>query len=153
MKNLLLILMMLSSASAFAQLHKWVDAEGKVIYSDQPPPANVEATVLRPTSGEAAGDGAASDEPETPKSIAEREAELRKALQERKEASDRAAREQARAEASEADCIALKRNLEMLKEGMRMMEIDEDGERYYLNDAQRQQRIVKTQQDINTHCK
>lgn len=158
MKIFLLILMTLFSASAFAQLHKWVDADGKVIYSDQPPPANVEATVLRSKSGtpdasEAAGDAVSGDEAVAPKTIAEREAELKKALQEKKEAADRAAQERAEVEAGQADCIALRKNLGMLQEGMRMMEIDENGERYYLSEGQRQQRIARTQQDISTHCK
>ena len=38
MKKFLLILLMLASANAFAGLSKWVDADGKVHYSDQPPP-------------------------------------------------------------------------------------------------------------------
>ena len=157
MKNILLILLTLVSASSFAGLNKWVDANGRVHYSDQPPPANIEATTLRFTSSakdSATESGAAaSSAPAAPKTIAEREAELKKAQQAKKEAADRVAQEQAEAEASKADCIAARKNLSMLQEGIRMMEIDDKGERYYLSDEQRQQRIAKTQQDISTYCK
>jgi hypothetical protein len=34
-----------------------------------------------------------------------------------------------------------------------MVEVDAKGERSYLDDTQRQQRIVKAQQDISTLCK
>jgi len=157
MKKILLILSILASASAFAGLNKWVDADGKVHYSDQPPPANVEATVLRSTTGAAApaaaGDAAASGVPATPKTFAEREAELKKAQQARQEAAAKAAKEQADAAAKMESCTAARKNLSMLEEGMRMVEINDKGERYYLNDEQRQQRIAKAQQDVSTYCK
>lgn len=157
MKKFMLILLVLTGTSAFAGLSKWVDADGKVHYSDQPPPADVKATILRSTSGTvapaAAGDAAASSAPAAPKTIAEREAELKKAQQAKKEAADRAAQEQAEVETRKANCIAARKNLSILQEGMRMMEIDDKGERFYLNDEQRQQRITKAQQDIGTYCK
>ncbi|MDP1996031.1 MAG: DUF4124 domain-containing protein [Gallionella sp.] len=157
MKIFLLILLTLASASAFAGLYKWVDANGKVQYSDQPPPANVEATTLRSTSSakdSASESGAAaSSAPAAPKTIAEREAELKKAQQAKKEVADRVAQEQAEAEARKENCIAARKNLGLLQEGMRMMEIDDKGERFHLNDEQRQQRIAKAQQDISTYCK
>lgn len=151
MKKILLILLTLASASALAGLNKWVDADGKVHYSDQPPPANVKATVLRSLSS-ATDPAAASSAPAAPKTIAEREAELRKAQQAKQEAADKAAREQAEADARKESCIAARKNLGMLQEGMRMMEIDAQGQRYYLNDEQRQQRIAKAQQDVSTYC-
>jgi len=157
MKNFLLILLTLTSASSFAGLNKWVDANGKVHYSDQPPPANVKATVLRSASGATApaatGDAAASSVPAAPKTIAEREAELKKAQQAKKEAADMAAQKQAEAAAIKENCIAARKSLSILQEGMRMVEIDDKGERFYLNDEQRQQRIARAQQDISTYCK
>lgn len=152
MKIFLLVLLLIS-ASSFAGPSKWVDADGKVVYSDQSPPANVEATELRFTSGAVGEETAASGVPAAPKTIAEREAELRKRQQERKEAADKAAREQADAQALMEDCRAVRKNLSMLQEGMRMIEVDDKGELVYLDDAQRQQRILKAQQDISTFCK
>ncbi|MDD5384158.1 MAG: DUF4124 domain-containing protein [Gallionella sp.] len=157
MKKFLLILLMLVSANAIAELSKWVDADGKVHYSDQPPPANVKAKTLRVTSDAAAhmsaSGVAAASAPAAPKTIAEREAELKKVQQAKKEAADKAVQEQARKEAERANCAAAQQNLRTLQEGMRMVEIDAKGERSYLDDEQRRQRIEKTQQDIKTYCK
>lgn len=152
MKNYLFILLMLSSASAVAELNKWVDANGKVHYSDQPPPANVKAKTLRSAS-DAAGSASTSSAPAAPKTIAEREAELKKAQQAKKEAADKAAQEQAKKEVRKTNCTAAQQGLRTLQEGTRIVEIDANGERSYLDDKQRQQRIVKAQQDISTFCK
>jgi len=157
MKKFLLILLMLTSANAFAVLSKWVDADGKVHYSDQPPPANVKAKTLRVTSDVAASVSAsgvaAASAPAAPKTIAEREAELKKAQQAKKEAAAKAAKEQARIEAEKTNCDAAQQSLRALQEGMRLVEIDAKGERSYMNDEQRRQRIEKAQQDIKTYCK
>lgn len=151
MKKILLTLLVLASTNASAGLSKWVDADGKVHYSDQPPPPNVKAETLRIPSASAAPDPASA--PAAPKTIAEREAELKKAQQAKKEAADKAAQEQARIEAEKADCAAAQQNLRTLQDGMRMFEFDAKGERSYLDDEQRRQRIEKAQQDINAYCK
>ena len=90
MKKILLILLMLAGTNAYAGINKWVDADGKVHYSDQPPPVNVKSQqTLRATSDAVAA--APASAPAAPKSIAEREAELKKAQQAKKEAADKAA--------------------------------------------------------------
>ena len=118
---------------------------------------NVKAKTLRVTSDAAAPASAsgvaAASAPAAPKTTAEREAELKKAQQAKKEAADKAAKEQARIEAEKANCAAAQQNLRVLQEGMRMVEIDAKGERSYLDDEQRRQRIEKAQQDIKTYCK
>ena len=157
MKKYLFILLMLSSANAAADLSKWVDANGNVQYSDQPPPANVKAKTLHSTSNTpaltSASGVAASSAPPAGKTLAEREAELKKAQKAKKDAADKAAQEQARKDADNANCEASKQNLRTLQEGIRMVEINANGERSYISDEQRQQRIAKAQQNISTFCK
>lgn len=156
MKKFLLILLMLASTNTFAELSKWVDADGKVHYSDQPPPANVKAKTLRVTSDAApmsASGVAAASAPAAPKTIAEREAELKKAQQAKKDAADKAAKEQEKIEADKAHCDAAQQYLRTLQDGMRIAEIDAKGERSYLGDEQRRQRIEKAQQDVKAYCK
>ena len=55
MKRYLPICLLLLSFSAYGALTKWVDADGKVHYSDEPPPVNVKtktlATPHEPASG------------------------------------------------------------------------------------------------------
>jgi len=158
MKKHSFILLMLSSAHAVADLSKWVDENGKVHYSDQPPPANVKAKTLRstpdtPPSLTSASGVAASSAPPAVKTIAEREAELKKAQKAKKDAADKAAQEQAVIEENKTNCEASRQNLRTLQEGMRIVEISANGERSYISDEQRQQRIAKAQQDISSYCK
>lgn len=157
MSKFLLILLMLSSANAFAAISKWVDAQGQVHYSDQPPPPEAKAETLRSASGNEGTAGTsgvtAASAPAAPKTIAEREAELRKAQQAKKEAADKAAQKQAATDAVKANCATAQQNLRTLQAGVRMVEIDANGERSYIDDTQRQQRIEKAQQEISNLCK
>lgn len=155
MNKYLLILLMLSSASAFAELNKWFDENGKVHYSDQAPPANIKAKTLRsasviPTS---ASGIAATSAPAAAKTVAEREAEWKKAQQEKKDAADKSAKEQARKEESKTNCATAQQNLRTFQAGVPIAEIGANGEPSTLNDTQRQQRIAKAQQDVSNWCK
>lgn len=151
MGKFLLILLMLTSANAFAGVSKWVDAQGRVHYSDQPPPPEAKAETLHsaPASESTAGaSGVAAS-----KTYAEREAELKKAQQTKKEASDQAAKKQADADALKANCATSQQNLRTLQSDIQMVEVNANGERTYMNDTQRQQRVTKAQQDVSTYCK
>ena len=44
-----------SVGSASAQIHKWVDANGKTHFSDKPPPANVKPAPIKGSTGAAGG--------------------------------------------------------------------------------------------------
>lgn len=158
MKKFLLILLTLASVNVFAGLNKWTDADGKVHYSDQPPPANVKTKILR-TSPVAAGSlssasgVAAASAPAAPKTIAEAEAELKKARQTKKEAAEKAAQEQAKAEEIRTVCAGLRQNLMALESGLPTKIFTANGEQAYMDDTQRQQGIAKAQRDISTYCK
>lgn len=157
MKKFLLVLLTLASANVFADLKKWTDADGKVHYSDQPPPANVKAKTLRttPVSGSlmSASGVAAASAPAAPKTIAEAEMEYKKAQQAKKETAEKAAQEQAKADAIKAQCDAAQQNLQALESGMRLQVLNANGERAYMDDSQRQQNLAKAKQDVSTYCK
>ena len=150
MSRFLLILLMLGSPNAFAGISKWVDAQGQVHYSDQPPPPQTQAKTLRTTSE--AADSAQSGV-NAVKTLAEREAEIKKDALAKQEAADKAAKKQATADTLKANCDTAHENLRTLQSGVRLLEVDANGERSYIDDAQRQQRIEKIQQDISNNCK
>jgi len=162
MNKYLLVILMLVSANAFPSLIKWVDADGQVHYSDVPPPPDARTKILRSTSNKSGTDSTNDTTPAEspaagssgePKSAVEREAELKKAQQEKKEAAEKAAKEQAKTDEKKAYCDSLNQNLRTLQQGVRIVEVDAKGERSFLEDEQRQQRIAKVQQDISTNCK
>jgi hypothetical protein len=152
MSRLLLALLILISANAFAAVNKWVDAQGRIHYSDQPPPTSeVKAEALRSTSNTEGSAGTSA--PAAPKTIAEREAELKKAQQAKQEAADKAAQKQAAEEIKKSNCAAAQQYLRSLQSGVRMMEVGPNGEQSIVTDEQRQQRLEKAQKDVSTHCK
>lgn len=145
MKKLLFALMVLASANVGAGLNKWVDERGKVHYSDQPP-AGVEASAMR-------GAPAPASAPAASKSYVEREAELKKARQSKAEAAEGAAQQQANTEVEKANCIAAQQTLRALQQDGRIVEYDEKGERRFVADDERSQRVGTARQEIEKWCK
>jgi len=131
-----LLLLSLLSPSAHAGMHKWVDAEGKVHYSDTPPP-DVNAESVRNMSGKGQQ---ASPVDYSPKSYAEREAELRKSRQEKQETLDKQAKEKAQQEERQRACAYARESLRVLESGGRIATTDAAGERVFLDDEALEQR-------------
>lgn len=159
MKNILLICLVLASANAFAGLSKWVDDSGNVHYSDQPPPDRAKAKKLRSTANSvpspvvSAASAVAASAPAAPKTVAEQEAEYRKAQMARKAAAEKNAKEQSRIETEKTNCAMAQQNLRTLQDGVRLVEVDPQGNRYYVDDSQRRQHLEKAKQDVDTYCK
>ena len=149
MGKFLLILLILASANAFAEVNKWVDNQGRVHYSDQPPPPDVRGQALRSASDTGSASGVAGGDP----TFVQQEAALKRAQQAEQSDAAQAAAKQANADALKSNCEAAQQNLRSLQSGARIMDINASGERYYLDDSQRQQRIDKVQQDISNLCK
>jgi len=163
MKYSILIILTMFCINAFAESYKWVDESGRVHYSDQPPTSSTNTKILGPTSktkstaetGNAteSSNTAESGESGEPKTIAEREAELKKKQKSDKEAADKAAKDLANKDANQENCDRAQLSLKGLQSGMRIKTLDASGQQVYLDDEQRQQRIEKTQQDISRLCK
>lgn len=153
MSKFLLIILMLAYTDTFAAINKWVDDQGHVHYSDQPPPSNAKVETLRSTSDSDGNTTTPTSAPAAPKTIAEREVELKKSKKAKQEAANKALQKQAEEDAQKASCATSQQNLRTLQEGIRMVEVDANGERSYLDDNQRQERIAKAQQDVSTYCK
>jgi hypothetical protein len=139
----------LLSAGAHAELSKWVDTDGKVHYSDLPPPVDAkEKSRLRSGS---MPDSGSSIAPAATRSGDSANDKARKPG--KKELAEKAAKQQALDEQNKANCTAAQEHLRPLQEGLRIVEFDANGERIYIDDEQRQQRIAKYQQDISQYCK
>lgn len=140
--------LILVGAPVSAELYKWTDAEGKVHFSDQPPPPEIKAPVTvkprRPTAAPAA--------PATPTYV-EQEADFRKRQVE--------AAEKAKAEKQAADDAAEKqRNCEQararvasLEVGGRITRTNAAGEQIFLTDAEIVQALSNARRDADAACK
>ena len=151
MNRYLLFLLMLTCTNTFAAISRWVDSNGQVHYSDQIPPPDVQKKTLRTVEDTQASREASSVG--APKTIAEREAELKKNEIAKKAAADKDAQKQAAAAAQKASCTSAQQNLSILNSGMRLMEADANGQIGYMDDNQRAQRIAQAQKDISANCK
>lgn len=149
MGKFLLIFLIMVSSNAGAEVIKWVDNQGQVHYSDQPPPPEVQARILTSTSEDSGSASAVAGQP----TFVQQAAVLKKAQLAQQAAADQAAQKQAAAAALQANCAGAQQNLRSLQSGIRIMDIKPSGERYFIDDAQRQQRIEKSQQDISNFCK
>ena len=151
MNKYLVFLLVLACTNSFAAISKWVDSDGQVHYSDQAPPSDVRQKTLR--TADETGDTQDASGVAAPKTLAEREADLKKAEIAKKEAAAKAAQQQAAAAAEQANCTNARQNLSTLQSGIRIMETDANGQPGYMDDSQRAQRVAKAQSDISTYCK
>lgn len=144
MKRCLPVFLLLLSFNAHSALNKWVDAEGNVHYSDEPPPPNVKAqTLVAPP--------AASGVP-VQKTVAERELERKKALKAKEEAAQKAAQQQEIEFAKLKNCENSKGNLRALESNSPIATYDDKGERINMDDATRQQKLEEARKQVSTYC-
>lgn len=135
------------------QTYKWTDAQGKVHYSDQPPPANVKQSATVKTRKPSGGSPPPTPEAAAaPKSAAEQEADFR---QRKVEASEREAiQKQADAEAAQKkqNCEQSRLYLKKVQEGGRISRYNAQGEVEYLEDAQVAQEAVNARKTMESWC-
>ena len=145
---LALCLLLIINTNSHAEVNKWIDAEGKVHYSDMPP-ADTKVTtisrkppeILTPASSAAA-----------PKTLAEREVEWKKSQKAKEEAAQKVAQEQEAASIKQKNCENARNNLSILENSTALLTYNEKGERIIADDATRKQRTEETRQAVSTYC-
>lgn len=148
---------------AAAETYKWTDAEGKVHYSDQPPPSNVKNPITvtprkkssrsgPPGEGQA-GSGDARPAPAAAKTTQELDAEFRQRRVEaaEKEAAQKKAEQEA--ENQKKNCAQARANVARLKAGGRIARTNDQGETEYLDDAQIAQELARASEIADSWCK
>lgn len=149
MKHFLATLVLaLFALNAHAGLSKWVDADGKVHYSDTPPP-DVTTQTVRDIAGKGTSDAAASS---VPKTYIEREAEWKKARQEKDDAAKKQAEQDKQAEAKKSNCAAARENARILEDSPRISTYDANGDRAIMDDAARAQNLENARKAIRENC-
>lgn len=149
-----------------AEIYKWKDKDGKVRYSDTPPPSNVKQeaiagkkkpveptgkTPLAPVDNAAAvpivaaptNNEAVPNAEDVAAEQRRRNAEVEKANKQEKEAEAKR-----RAE----NCNAARANMETYTQGGRVYKMNENGERVYLDESGFKAGREKAQQEINENC-
>lgn len=155
----------LLAAQPAAAQWKWVTPAGVVQYSDQPPPANVplKNILARPLAAPARGPVAAASMASSaapasaPGNAAQTQAarELQQKLEQDKRAKEAAQRlqQQVDAQARQSNCLQAQRQLQTLDSGVRLAEIDAQGNRAFLTDAQRTAQRQQAAAAIAAYCR
>lgn len=142
----LYVAILLVSSAASAQIYQWKDENGKTIISDKPPVGNAR---LQKKMG---AETPSSPEAAPQKSLADRELEFRKRQKDSQDKEEKAKKEEAVAAQKQENCAAITRQLRSLESGERIALRNDQGERYFLEDTQREQEIEKARQNFQSMC-
>lgn len=150
----LLSLAALIATPAVAQ-YKWVDENGRTVYSDQPPPPGralvkqlIPPEPAPPASAPAAGNPASATGARP--SPAERDKAARQRAEEARKVSERQAEQARRTAELRQACADRQADLRVLDSGARILRVDADGERAFMNEDEinrRRQILVQALQD------
>jgi len=154
--SIIAITLAAAMAAASAQNYKWIDKDGKVRYGDTPPPG-VKSTQLKAPPGPAAspaaaGAAAAKDAKKGPLTPVEQEQAFRKRQLEAKAAEEKAQKGQAASAEKSQNCASARESLRALESGQRIARTDDKGERYFIDDAQREKDIARGREMVKQAC-
>lgn len=145
---------------ASAQTYKWVDSDGRVQYSDKPPPGNIKTEKLRdparaasvPAASEGKGAAQKDAAKTAPKTAAEQDQAFRKRQLDAAKGQAEEAKKQAEARDRAENCERAKAALANLAMGGRQMRIDEKGERVFLDDQQIVRETARAREEAAAMC-
>jgi len=148
-KAIVLFTLMLIATTGWAQAYKWRDANGRIQYSDTPPPPGAKEVqqLRKPAAGPVVGTPAGG------KSLADQDADFRKRIAERSEAEAKQAKAAEEEQVRARNCEQAKGQLAALESGGRMLQFNEKGERIALDDAGRERAKADSQKAVETWCK
>jgi hypothetical protein len=155
----LMLLAQLAPQFAHAQ-YSWIDEKGTRVFSDRPPPPGTPSNRILKTPHRpdlmpdnvtpAAAADAASSSADKPKQsgLAEREADYRKRQAERQDSEKKAQEDAGRKAAQQALCANARQEERQLASGMRISEMQANGERGYISDEDRARRLARARQAL-----
>jgi Domain of unknown function (DUF4124) len=149
MKYYVVTFLLLTSFNAYAALNKWVDADGKVHYSDSRP-ADIKVQTLKSSSTPDATTPASGVS--APKTLAEREAEWKKSQKVKEEAAQKADQEKDVAAVKQKNCESARGNLASLENSPAIVTYNEKGERTFMDDVSRKQRTEEARKVVSSYC-
>jgi hypothetical protein len=127
---------------ASADLYKYVDKNGKTVYSDQPPP-DADAKRISPPPAPASGGG---------KSYVERDKANQKARDKAQEGAKKSADEEKVAKAKKERCEQARNNLQIYTDGGPILKRNDKGEREYMSDAEIESERGRMQKMVDEAC-
>jgi Domain of unknown function (DUF4124) len=139
--------LLLAAGPATAALYKWTDANGRVIYSDQPPTGNVKVESINAPPPPA--------DPNAVKDLANKEMELQKKKQVRAEEDTKAAKARVDANLTREQCDRARGQMITLAQSDQMVlyTTNAQGERLAMDDAARLRELQRLDAWVRDNCK
>lgn len=155
-----IIALLLTASPLAAAQYIWVDSKGVKQLSDRPPPPDIPEKRILKAPGKPVFNPYAPAEAESPTTtvakppptIAERDADFKQRQSEAAEKARLAADAAQRNVDKTANCEAARKNQLALDQGLRLSTFDKNGERGYMNDAEREE-LRKNTQKVLVDCK
>lgn len=150
-----------AATAAQAQVYKCLGPDGVTTYSQHPCPPNMKRETMQrgsispapaPAPADASGQAAKGDAKSGPKSGADQEQAFRKRQQDAAKASKESAQKEAESAAKEANCRNARARLAQYEIGGRITQIDDKGERYYMEDSQIESAKTQARADVSRFC-
>ncbi len=146
MNRIILLAVALALAPAVsAQLYKYVDKDGKTVYSDQPP-ANVDSKQLRIQSGPPTAAAPV-------KSALDKDKELEKGRKAESEKAKKGEQTAKAAQDAESRCAAARENLRTAEASLRPRKLNEKGELVFLEESEIEARKAERRAAVEEACK
>ena len=141
---------LLATATVAAQVYKWVDKDGKVQYSDTPPPASATKTEAKKidTSPAAAATNAAPE-----KSLQDRAKDYDKRKAEEAEKAKKSDGDKQTADVNASNCSDARAALREMETGRPVTRTTESGTREFMDDDARQAEMTKARKSVADFCK
>lgn len=128
-----------------AQVYKYKDASGRIVYSDTPPP-EAKAEKQRGFNVPAAGAPGASE------SLAEKEKAFRERREEAAEKAKQSKMEEERKALYARECEIARNRVRGIESGQRVVRFNDKGEREYLDDAQVAGELERARKQADEWC-
>jgi hypothetical protein len=150
-----------AATAAQAQVYKCIGPDGVTTYSQNPCPPNMKRETMQRGSvsaapaaapADASGQAAKSDAKSGPKSAADQEQAFRKRQLDAAKAAKEADQQNAQAQLKASNCANAKQRLAQYEIGGRISRVDQNGERYYMDDAQIESEKARARADVASQC-
>ena len=138
--------LVLAAPPAGAALYKWTDANGRVIYSDQPPNGNFKVEAINAPPPPA--------NPNAVKELANKEAELKQNKMLRADEEAKAAKAKVDADKKREQCARVRGQVTMMQndQNVLLFRSNENGEPVYMDDAARRKERDQLEGWLRENC-
>ena len=136
--------LMLAAGPASGTTYKWTDANGRVVYSDQPPPGNVGVESIAPPPPPA--------NPNAVKELASQQAALQQKRQLRAEEEAKGAKTRADADKKREQCAKVRGQITAMQAQPNLYQTNAKGEQVFMDDSAKRKERDQLNGWIKENC-